>query len=747
MTVLFADLVGFTARRGAAGPRGRARDALRRTTRGCAPSSSGYGGTVEKFIGDAVMAVFGAPVAHEDDPERAVRAALAIRDWAAPRTDGSRSGSRSHTGEALVSLGARAGAGEGMAAGDVVNTAARLQSAAPVDGILVGETTYRATRARDRVRRAPSRSQAKGKAEPIAGLGGASQRRARFGVDVAQRPRTRRSSAASASSPLLRDALGARAARARAAARHARRRARDRQEPARLRAVRSASSARPELIAWRQGRSLPVRRGRHASGRSARWSRRRPASSRPTRADEAEAKLAERSTAGLASRRGATGSSATCGRSSGSAATPVPATAASEAFAAWRRFFEALAEQRPAGARLRGPALGRRRPARLRRPPRRLGDAACRCSSSAPPGPSCSSAGRAGAAARRNAPTLSLAPLSDDETARLLGALLEQRRPRRRHAGGAARARRAATRSTPRSSCGCWPTGGVAGERRSRRPCRASSPRGSTRCRAEEKALLQDAAVLGKVFWPVRVAAIGGSDARTVEEQLHALERKEFVRRERRSSVAGEAEYAFRHVLVRDVAYAQIPRAGRADKHRLAAEWIESLGADRAEDTPSARPPLRAALEFARAAGSETPSSSAGARPRSATPANGRWRCTRSPAARAVLSQALELWPEDDPDWPTLALRQGRVEHDFRQAGGGCRSFARAFDRLLGGRRCRPRGRSGGPPRGSPTGLPGGATRHSHGSSVRAARRRTPDSASKARAYAELSRFLMLAGR
>jgi len=104
-----------------------------------------HGGTVEKFIGDAVMALFGAPTAHEDDPERAVRAALAIRDFALEEELELRVGIT--TGEALVSLDARPDAGEGMASGDVVNTAARLQSAAPVNGILVDETTYRATRA------------------------------------------------------------------------------------------------------------------------------------------------------------------------------------------------------------------------------------------------------------------------------------------------------------------------------------------------------------------------------------------------------------------------------------------------------------------------------------------------------------------------------------------------------------------------------------------------------------------------
>ena len=136
VTVLFADLVGFTSRAEQLDPEdvrallspyyGRLRAELEH-----------FGGTVEKFIGDAVMALFGAPVAHEDDPERAVRAALAICDWAEEAGELEvRIGIT--TGEALVALGARPEQGEGMASGDVVNTAARLQSAAPVNGILVG---------------------------------------------------------------------------------------------------------------------------------------------------------------------------------------------------------------------------------------------------------------------------------------------------------------------------------------------------------------------------------------------------------------------------------------------------------------------------------------------------------------------------------------------------------------------------------------------------------------------------------
>ena len=183
ITVLFADLVGFTSRAEQLDPEdvrailepyhARLRSELERR-----------GGTVEKFIGDAVMALFGAPTAHEDDPERAVRAALAIRDWIREEGD-LQVRVAVTTGEALVALGARPTEGEGMASGDVVNTGARLQAAAPVNGILVDETTYRSTQqpisyeAREPV-------EAKGKSQPIP-VWEAIEARSRYGVDVAGR--------------------------------------------------------------------------------------------------------------------------------------------------------------------------------------------------------------------------------------------------------------------------------------------------------------------------------------------------------------------------------------------------------------------------------------------------------------------------------------------------------------------------------------------------------------------------------
>jgi predicted ATPase len=131
-----------------------------------------FGGVVEKFVGDAVMAVFGAPTAHGDDPERAVRAALAVRDAVATLNTEQpelelRIRGAVNTGEAVVTLSARPALGEAMVAGDVVNTASRLQQHAPVGEIVVGEETYRATRSAIEYEPVEAVT-AKGKATPVA---------------------------------------------------------------------------------------------------------------------------------------------------------------------------------------------------------------------------------------------------------------------------------------------------------------------------------------------------------------------------------------------------------------------------------------------------------------------------------------------------------------------------------------------------------------------------------------------------
>jgi class 3 adenylate cyclase len=170
VTVLFADLVGFTARAERLDPED-VRAILTPYFARVRREIESFGGTVEKFIGDAVMAVFGAPVVHGDDPERAVRAALAMCSAVKElnRDDPElelKIRIAVNTGEALVSLAASVTQGEGVVAGDVVNTASRLQEAAPVNGILVGEETYRATRSVIRYEDAEP-VVAKGKQEPV----------------------------------------------------------------------------------------------------------------------------------------------------------------------------------------------------------------------------------------------------------------------------------------------------------------------------------------------------------------------------------------------------------------------------------------------------------------------------------------------------------------------------------------------------------------------------------------------------
>ena len=143
VSVLFADLVGFT-------PFAEERDSedVRETLTRYFDISreviGRYGGTVEKFIGDAVMAVWGAPTTHEDDAERAVRAALELVEAVESMGKGIQARAGVLTGEAAVTLGAT---NQGMVAGDIVNTASRLQSVAPPGSVLVGEATYRAANA------------------------------------------------------------------------------------------------------------------------------------------------------------------------------------------------------------------------------------------------------------------------------------------------------------------------------------------------------------------------------------------------------------------------------------------------------------------------------------------------------------------------------------------------------------------------------------------------------------------------
>ena len=649
VTVLFADLVGFTSRAEQMDPEdvrallspyyARLRSELER-----------FGGTVEKFIGDAVMALFGAPAAHEDDPERAVRAALAIRDWAREEEQ-IQVRLAVHTGEALVVLGARPGQGEGMAAGDVVNTAARLQAAAPVNAVLVGERTFRQTRAVIEYRHAAPVA-AKGKRDPVP-VWEAVAARARPGVDVPHQARTALVGR-DRELGVLRDAL-------------ARVRAEHTPQLVTLVGVPGIGKSRlvfelgqvaeadPELISWRQGRSLPYGEGVSF------WALAEMVKAQAGILDgdapgEAEAKLAAMTTDVLGGAPEVDWVGRHLGALAGLDSGGVPAGGdRSEVFSAWRQFFEALAEARPlvlvfedlhwaddglldfvdylaewaGGVPLL--VVGTARPELLARRP-----------------------GWGGG--KPNALTLSLAPLSDQDTARLIGSLLGspvleagQQTVLLAQAGGNPLYAEQYVQMLAEQGSG-------------RQPPLPESIQGIIAARLDllappEKRLLQDAAVVGKVFWPGAVAALGGgADRDELEGYLHGLERRQFVRRERRSSVAGETQYAFVHVLVLDVAYGQIPRATRAGKHAAAAGWIESLG--RAEDhAEMLAHHYLSALDLARGVGQDT----AGLTPpaRTALRAAGDRAMALNAFASAVgyYRAALALWPQDAQEQRAGLLR------------------------------------------------------------------------------------------
>src|SRR5262249_21895747 len=147
VSILFIDLVGFTAAADGADPED-VRDALQLYHAEAKRRIEEHGGTPEAFIGDAVMAVFGAPASHGDDAERAVRAALSVLDGIGEinAAHGLDLAARAavNTGEAVVAVGSQHG--EALAIGDVVNTASRLQTAAPTGRVIVGAETHRATR-------------------------------------------------------------------------------------------------------------------------------------------------------------------------------------------------------------------------------------------------------------------------------------------------------------------------------------------------------------------------------------------------------------------------------------------------------------------------------------------------------------------------------------------------------------------------------------------------------------------------
>jgi class 3 adenylate cyclase len=602
VSVLFVDLVGFTAASESADPEDvRARlQAYHARAKG---EVERFGGTIEKFVGDAVMAVFGAPVAHEDDAERAVRAGLAI--LAAVEELELEARAAVNTGEAVVSLDARPELGQGIVTGDVVNTAARLQTAAPPGGLVAGEQTYWATR--HAIDYEPLEAvSAKGKAQPVS-LWHAVGARSRFGIDLEPAgttpflgreaelelltqayTRTLRESACHLVTLIGEPGIG----------------------KSRLVAeLRQWVDARPEIVFWRQGRCLPYGEGiaMWALGEIVKAHAGILESDDPETAREKLAAAVEPLVPNASEQVWIVGELARlvgAGERGGER---------DESFAAWRAFLEAVAAQRPLVVVVEDLHWA---DATLLEFLEHLVEwsAAVALLVLCTARPELHEVHPAWSGGKRNATTISLSPLSSDDTARLLAALLEktvlpaetQRELLERAGGNPLYAEQFVRmlRERPEGAETAVPE-----------TVQALIAARLDTLGSERKALLQDAAVIGKVFWSGAVAAVGGADERSVRNGLHELVRRELVRPSRLSSVEGHAELSFGHALVRDVAYAQIPRAARASKHEAAARWIEGIAGDRVEDHAELLAHhYREALGLARAAGLETGALEDGAR-------------------------------------------------------------------------------------------------------------------------------------
>jgi class 3 adenylate cyclase/tetratricopeptide (TPR) repeat protein len=661
VTALFCDLVGFTAISESADPE----DVDRMLAAYFAMARAridGYGGVVQKFIGDAVVGVFGVPAAHEDDPERAVRAGLRIAEDAeelqAIGGEPLRLRVGINTGEALVRLGISPRSGEGFLTGDAINTASRLQSVAPEMGVAVGLSTYQATAAVFDFVELPAAT-LKGKAKPVR-VFHVKAPRARFGTDLTRThdtPFIGREIDLALLKGIFDKTVASRSVQLVTVV----------GEPGlgKSRIVAELGSyldARPELAIWRQGRCLPYGEGitfwalgeilkAHAGILDS-----DPLDAARTRLDAVLPEGTEREW--FRQRL-----LPLLGIEAGSTAERA------ELFTAWRRFVEQIAGETPTvivfedlhwaddamlaflehlADRAEGVSLliiGTARPELFER--------------------------RAGyGSGLRNATSINLAPLSEEETARLVSALfettvipIELQQPIVDRAGGNplfagefVRLLKDKDLFVKRGSS--WEL------REGAEVPFPDSVQAVIAARldtlgSDAKSMLADAAVIGKVFWAGAVASMSERDPALVSDTLRMLSYKELVHPARRSSIEGEAEYAFSHILTRDVAYGQLTRASRASRHVAAATWIESKASERVEDLADVLAyHYASALELARAVGQTEQASEVEAQAlRFLSLAGERALGLDTDAALANLGRALALTPEGHPDRPeVLAL-------------------------------------------------------------------------------------------
>jgi class 3 adenylate cyclase/tetratricopeptide (TPR) repeat protein len=665
---LFVDLVGFTAESDEADPEDVHARLVPYHQRVRSEIES-YGGTVEKLIGDGVMAVFGVPTAHEDDPERAVRAALRIQasvDELNEEHEGLSLVVRIgiNSGEAMVTTG---GQGEKIV-GDVVNTASRLESIAPSGGVVVGETTHRATELLIEYEDMDS-VEVKGKSKPLS-VWRAVEPRGRYGIDAAYEsvtPFLGRESEMTLLKETFKRVL----------------------EDGALQLVTVAAPPgvgksrlinefwhwvddQPEIVWWRQGRCLPYGEGITfwALGEIV----------------KGQTGIRESDDINTASEKLAIALEAICDDSAvrdWMATQLGPLVAAgmdteggdrSEAFAAWRRFLEDLSSVQPLVMVVEDlhwvdnafmEFLEDLLVWSVDAPIMVICTARPELYESHP----------AWGGGHGNSSTITLSPLDDDQIALLIAALLEQAvlpvetqtALLDRAEGNPLYAEEFVRMLTDRGmlhgqgqldSADSIPVPEtVQGLIGSRLDVLSES----------EARAIEDASVVGKVFWEGSIA--GMSDHDDLRNALRGLVAREWIRPVRNSSVEGVAEYAFWHALTRDVAYGRIPRRARAEKHRQVAEWIEATAGERASDhAEMLAHHYQSALEIAEAVG-DTDLEELRSSARRAYAMAGD-RASRLDPARAAdyYQQALDLMEEDDRERPQLLFNTGMAMADVERA-------------------------------------------------------------------------------
>jgi class 3 adenylate cyclase len=599
LSVLFADLAGFTERSDRADPEdvrrilvpfhALAKEEIER-----------FGGTLDKFIGDAAMGVFGAPIAHEDDAERAVRSALSIRDRVLELEMPVRIAV--NTGEALVTFGEGPQIGERVA-GDVVNTASRLQSVAPRGGVVVGLTTERATRGVISYRELPDVT-VKGKADPLGVWLAEAVRPTEPERDEDDPPpfvgRDReRSQLRELLTVVLRDrrphlvtVVG---------------------EPGigKTRLVGDlADQARAQAmpVVFRRGRCLPYGERityapledivRASIGVA-------PGEGRATVAPALSRALAELDP-------GATDRDWLSSRITALVAPGVDdvPTERAESFAAWTRFLELEAEHQAQVLLVED--LHWADPAMLEFI-EHLAEQASEvpllvlCTTR----PELFAQNPSWGSGMARATTISLSPLPDEAMHQLLGALLlhsvlppESGDALTRRAGGNPLYAREFVHMLEDSAR----RGPATGER-DEAPAvsvpdtvQALIAARLDALEAPDRGLLQAASVVGNRFWPEAITVLD-PEAGDVDASLRELQRRGLIRRSSLSMIADHTEYSFSHALIRDVAYGRLPRATRARMHLRVSGWLEdTAGEDLLDRADMLASHATRALELARAA-------------------------------------------------------------------------------------------------------------------------------------------------